>query len=150
MFKITKPLKPTQFHIKGHSTTSEIKREIQSLLRAVAIARDGGCVFRNFPQAGKCGGRNKKYEIILQFDHLHSRVHSVSFGDSRLGVTVCPYHHLFYKRQYPAQYEKIARKVIGRERTKLLDRVREDYRPHKMDWKLVKIGLEDELAKLKS
>jgi hypothetical protein len=29
-----------------------------------------------------------------------------------------------------------------------LDRVRNDWRPHKMDWKLVKLGLEKELSKL--
>lgn len=146
--KSTKPLKRTRIRIKGKSTASELKREIQSLLRSVAILRDGGCVFRNFPQSGNCGGRNKKGELTLQGDHLHSRVHAVSFGDSRLCICVCPRHHLFYKRQYPAEYEKIARKVIGKERTKLLDRVREDWRPYKMDWVLVKLGLEKEIRNL--
>ena len=118
------------------------------LLRSVVIARDEGCVLRNSPEAGACGGFTNDKVLILQADHLHSRVHSISFGDSRLAVCVCLRHHIFWKKQYPAEYEKIIRKIIGRKRCKLLDQVRADYKPYKMDWKLVRFGLYDELAKL--
>lgn len=143
----TSTLKRTKLRVVGHSTTAEIKREIQALLRQISIYRDGGCVFRNYPESGACGCRRKDGELILQFDHLHSRTHAISFSDSRLGICVCKRHHFYFKKQYPALYEKIAREVIGKKRCKLLDAVREDRRPYKVDLKLEKLALEQELKK---
>ena len=62
------------------------------------------------------------------------------------GICACQRHHIFFKRQYPDTYMRTAREVIGEERSKLLDRVIADKRPHRMyaaDW-------EKELAYLKS
>lgn len=143
-----KPTKRTILNARASNDTNDTKDRIQALCRSVAIIRDGGCVLRAYPEAGACGGYRKDGELILQYDHLNSRVHSVSFGDTRLGVLLCKRHHIFWKKQYPAQYEKLVRKIIGKERCKLLDRVRADHRPYKMDWKLVEIGLTRELENM--
>lgn len=129
-------MKKSYLKRKGQSETALIKDEIQTKLRQYAIERDGGCVFRDYPETGACGGHRKDGELILQYDHLNSRSNAISYADERLGICVCKRHHLFYKRQYPAKYEELARKVIGKERCKLLDQVRADYRTYKMDWKL--------------
>ena len=135
---------------KSTHTASEAKDEIQGLLRQIVIERDGGCVLRHYREAGACGGYTKAGDLILQFDHLNSRVHSSSFGDERLGVCVCKRHHIFWKKQYPAKYEELVRRHIGKARCDLLDRVREDnHKPYKADWKLVKLGLERTLKNLK-
>jgi hypothetical protein len=47
------------------------------------IQRDGGCVFRFYPEAGACGSRpTKDGYLILQFDHLNTRARNISFGKS--------------------------------------------------------------------
>lgn len=147
--KSRKPLRRTKLRLVGKSTTTQDKIEIQALLREIAILRDGGCIFRDFPESGRCGGYRKDGELILQFDHLNSRVHSISYGDSRLGICACQRHHIFWKKQEPDLYMKMARKNIGTIRSYLLDRVQADRRPYKADWKLVIIGLKQELAKLR-
>jgi len=142
------PLKRSRLRIVGVSDTADQKREIQALLRLIGIARDGGCIFRNYPESGACGGYRKDGELILQFDHLHSRVHAISFSDSRLGIIACKRHHIFWKKQYSGEYEKIAREVIGKKRCELLDMVREDRGTHKVDLKLAIIALEKELREV--
>lgn len=146
--KSRKPMKRGRLRVKGHSEASEDKAEIQALLREIGIIRDGGCVFRNYPEMGECGGRRNDGELILQFDHLNSRTHAVSFSDPRLGVIACLRHHLYFKRQYPSAYEECALDAIGPTRAKLLKRVREDRIAHKVDLKLEKIALEQELKRL--
>jgi hypothetical protein len=148
--KPRKPLRRTKLRLVGHSTTSELKTEIQAVLRQIGIIRDGGCFLRNFtseitPQYQKCGGFTKAGDLILQFEHLHSRSNAISFSDSRLGVCICLRHHLYYKKQYPAEYEQFARRFIGEQRSALLDRVRADHRPYKVDLKLELLALRQEL-----
>lgn len=138
-------LKRTKLRMRGISETSVLKDEIQATLREIAIIRDGGCVFRKFPQTGACGGYAKNGNLILQFDHLNSRVHASSFSDPRLGICACKRHHIFYKPQYPAEYEKCAVQAIGKERAELLYKVRADRSPHKVDLKLELICLRKEL-----
>lgn len=132
---------------QGTSETAILKREIQRLLREIGLIRDKGCVFREYSQSGACGGYRNDGELILQFDHLHSRVHAISFADTRLGVIACFRHHFHWKKQYPAEYEKLVRHIIGKERCKLLDMVREDRRPHRQDLKLELLALEMELER---
>lgn len=141
-------MKRTRLRVKGHSTTTEQRDEAQALLREIAIIRDGGCVFRFFPETGKCGDYRKDGQLVLQYDHLNSRTHSISFTDTRLGVCVCRRHHIFFKRQYPAKYEECVRKIIGEERCKLLEKVRQDYTAHKIDLKLEILALQQELKAL--
>ncbi len=133
-------LKRTKIRLVGHSTTSELKKEIQAILRQIVIARDGGCILRFYPETGKC-------DQILQAEHLHSRSHAISFSDSRLIVCLCRRHHIFWKPQYSDIYYKIVRKHIGTIRSILLDRVQNDYTPHKVDLKLELIALKQELKK---
>ena len=128
--------KPHKLAFKHSSPSNDIKDEIQGLLRSIAIIRDGGCVLRDYPQTGKCGGYTKDGNLILQYDHLNSRTHSISFADERLGVLVCKRHHIFYKPQYPFEYERCVIDAIGKERADLLYKVRQDRRAYKMDWKL--------------
>ena len=147
-FKPRKPLKRTRIRVVGHSDTADQKREIQALLRQITILRDKGCVMRHHPETGKCGGYTKNGELILQFDHLNSRVHAISFSDPRLGICVCQRHHIHFKPQYPFEYERTAIAEIGPERARLLSRVREDRTPHKADLKLEAIVLRQELRKM--
>ena len=140
--------KPRRLRMRGVSDPSILKEEIQSVLRQIAIIRDGGCVFRMFPETGKCGGYRKDGNLILQFDHLNTRAKMVSFSDPRLGICVCKRHHLYYKKQFPAQYERCAIQVIGITRALLLNKIREDRSPHKVDLKLELIALRQELGRL--
>ena len=143
-------MKRTRLRVEGQSTTSEIKRDIQALLREIVILRDGGCILRHYPETGPCGGYRKDGELILQGEHLHTRARAISYADHRLMVCLCRNHHIFYKKQFPDEYYRIVREFIGEERSKLLTAVQEDRGTHKMDWKIEKIGLEQHLKKLKS
>lgn len=144
------PLKrKTKLHVVGHSTTTELKNEIQAMLRKIVIKRDGGCFLRNYrskiqPQYVNCGGYRNDGELILQAEHLHSRSNANSFSDSRLVVCCCQRHHIYYKPQYSDEYNSIAREFIGKERSKLWDRVAADHSPHKVDLKLELLALKQE------
>ncbi|KKN06976.1 hypothetical protein LCGC14_1071660 [marine sediment metagenome] len=146
--KPQKPMKRTRLKMRGTSDTSVIKEEIQALLRQIVIIRDGGCILRNYPETGACGGRNKNGDIIHQAEHLHTRANSASFADHRLVVDICPRHHLYYKPQHADEYYRIVKIHIGPERAKLLEAVQADRSPHKMDWKLEKLALEQHLKTL--
>lgn len=141
-------LKRSKIRVKGISSTTEQKDEIQGLIRQIAILRDKVCVLSHYPETGSCGGYRKDGELILQFDHLNSRVHSISFGDPRLGVLLCRNHHIFYKKREPDYFSKIVRKHIGVERSCLLDKVQLDRSPHKMDWKLIILDLKQQIKRL--
>ena len=151
--RATSPLQRSKLRVLGHSTSSELKRDIQALLRQIVIARDGSCFLRHYegeitPQYRNCGPVKKNGELVLQAEHLNSRVNANSFSDSRLVVCCCQRHHIYYKPQYSSEYNAFARDFIGKERAKLWDRVAQDHRPHKVDLKLAKIALEQELKKL--
>lgn len=146
--KRTGGLRRGKLRLRGTSDASVLKERVQELLRAIGLIRDGGCVFRKYPETGDCGGYRKDGELIYQFDHLNSRVHAISFSDSRLGVIACLRHHFYYKKQYPAEYERCAIDNIGPKRAALLYAVRADRSPHKVDLKLAEIALKAELAKM--
>ena len=130
------------------SDTNTIKAKIQATLREIVIIRDKGCILRKSPIAGKCGGFRKDGELILQAEHLNSRIHSISFADPRLVVCLCQRHHIFWKPQEPALYNDLVRKIIGEQRCNLWDRVKEDRGAYKMDWKMELLALKQELKKL--
>ena len=143
-------MKKSPLRKKGKSDVAKCKDRIQKLLRSIVIIRDGGCILRTFTEAGKCGGYRDDGELILQFDHLHSRANSASYGISDLGVCVCLRHHFYFKKQYPAMYEELVRRNIGEKRCQLLDRVRADKRPHSFslwDWQKIELWLKKELSK---
>jgi len=144
-------MKRTFLRKQSKSETATLKREIQKVLREIVIVRDKGCIFRHYPEAGLCGGYRQDGKLILQYDHLHSRVFSISYGDPRLGVCVCERHHIFWKRNQPDLYSKLARRFIGKERSDLLDRVQADTKPYHMneyDWSKLLAGLKQEYKEI--
>jgi hypothetical protein len=137
---------------KSKSETTQLKDEIQALLRQIVIERDGGCIFRNYPDAGRCGGYRKDGELILQADHISSRANSQTYGLSQNVVCICRNHHTFWKRQYPSEWTDLTRNYVG---VAVFDRMialgREKARQSftAWDWAKVAYGLKDELTKLK-
>lgn len=136
------------------SPTALMKTEIQATLREIVIIRDGGCFLRHYkdqvnPQYRECGGYRKDGKLILQAEHLHTRSNASSFSDPRLVVCVCQRHHIYYKPQHSAEYNKLAREYIGPKNAQLWDRVIEDrFRAHKVDLALELVALRQELKKL--
>jgi len=142
------PRRGSKLRIKGISDASQDKREIQALLRQLVILRDGGCWMRHYSEAGSCGGRRNDGTIIYQAEHLHTRANSASYADSRLVVCICVHHHIHWKPQHSARYNELARDFIGEKRSKLWAAVQADRSPHKIDWKIAIIGLNQELKAL--
>lgn len=147
-------LRRTNIRSVGISSRSEMRAEIQALLRAIVILRDGGCFLRRYShkmnggQYLRCGGHRKDGDFILQAEHLESRSNASSFSDSRLVVCICQRHHIYYKPQHSAEYNELAGLFIGSSRKKLWDAVRKDRSPHKVDLKLERLVLIGELKKL--
>jgi hypothetical protein len=92
------PQRRTSLKQKSGSDTAQIKERIQALLRAAVIQRDGGCIFRDYSEAGACGGYRKDGELVLRADHLNTRARNISYGDVRLAVCACQRHHIFWNR----------------------------------------------------
>lgn len=138
-------MRRTRLRVAGVSDSAQLKREIQAELRNLAIKRDGGCILRHYPQTGSCGAYKANGELILQAEHLHTRANMASFADSRLVVCLCQRHHIFWKPQHADEYYQIVKEHIGPERTKLLEAVQQDRKPHKVDLKLSLIALKQEL-----
>lgn len=146
-------LRRTKLRLVGQSSKTELKNEIQAILRAIVILRDGGCFLRHYSKNIEsnyvsCSGKRKDGDLILQAEHLHTRGNASSFSDSRLVVCVCQRHHIYYKPQFTVSYNELAKTYIGEKRSKLWEAVRLDRSPHKVDLKLEKLALEQELKKL--
>lgn len=146
-------MKRTKLRSSGKSPSTLLKNEIQAVLRQIVILRDGGCFLRHYkdkitPQYRECGPRKNDGELILQGEHLHSRSNASSFSDPRLIVCCCQRHHIYYKPQYSAEYNELARHFIGQKNAKLWDMVREDRTPHKTDLVLELVALKQQLAKM--
>jgi|SRR3990167_9920734 len=146
--KPRKTMKRSPLRMRGVSDSSVLKEQGQAVLRQVVIARDGGCILREYPETGKCGPRKANGELVLQAEHLNSRSHAVSFLDSRLAVCLCQRHHIYWKPQNSARYWEIVEGEIGPKRWELFKKVRDDYRAHKVDLKLELINLKNELKEL--
>lgn len=138
-------MKRSKIRVKGHSTTTELKDEIQAILRQIALCRDKVCVLSHYQEAGKCGMYKTNGELVLQAEHLNSRTHTATFGDMRNIVLLCGYHHLFWKPKNSALYWELIKRHIGKERYAWYQRCRDDRTAHKIDLKLVKLILEKEL-----
>ncbi len=142
-------MKRTKIRLVGHSSTAEIKRDIQATIRQLGLLRDGGCVLRNYPaEAGGCGGFRNDGGMIYQAEHLVTRSNSASFGDMRNIIILCRNHHMYFKPQHSSLYWDIVRKHIGEERWKWFIKMRDDTTPMRStDWKLVKLVLEADLKR---
>lgn len=131
-------MKRTKLRLQGVSDASQLKREIQALLRACVILRDGGCILRRY---GSCNE-------VLQGEHLITRSNMGTFADLRNIICLCSYHHIFFKKQYSQLYWQYVQNSIGQKRWDWLQLAQEDRSPHKVDLKLEKIALELQLKQL--
>lgn len=143
-------MKRTRIRVVGHSDTSDLKADIQALLRKIVIIRDGGCILRHYPETGACGPKRQDGKLVLQAEHLNSRTHSATFADLRNIVCLCQRHHGYWKPQNSRRYWEIIEKHLGPKHWTWLKMMEADKRAHKADWKLAKVVLEQELAKLKN
>jgi hypothetical protein len=136
---------------KGKSETATLKDEIQQLVRAIVILRDGGCILRNTPDVPACNGVRKDGQQILQADHLITRANSATYADTRLIVCVCKGHH-GWKKWHQKQYEAAVRSLLSTERVALWDRAEQDsWRPKRTgasDWRLEIAALKQELRQM--
>ncbi len=127
-----------KLRVVGKSDTAELKREIQALVRAIVIKRDGGCILRGH---GNC-------TEILQGEHLLTRSNAATYGDTRNIICLCTYHHLFFKPQYSEIYWRLVKEKIGPERWAWYEMARDDrFKAQPQDWQLIKLALTQELAR---
>lgn len=145
--KATNPLKRTKICLVGHSTTSDLKKEIQALLRQIVIKRDNGCILRS---KRFCGGEIGM--AVLQADHLITRSNSATYADSRLVVCVCRPCHAWKSlggNLRKNQYDALVKTLLPKDIVSLWEKCEEDsWRPQRTgayDWKIAKIALEQEL-----
>lgn len=141
-------LRRTKLRPVGKSTTAQLKRDIQSLVREIVIIRDGGCVLRNIRH---CGGEAGVEGVVLQADHLIERSNSATYADPRLVVCVCRRCHGWkhFKKSNHDEYDQMIRKILPKDRVELWDRCRsEKWKAHKMDWEMERLYLKHELKKL--
>jgi hypothetical protein len=91
-------------------------------VRAIVIARDGGCSFKHMENyladLPACNGYRKGGKLILQADHLITRANSATYTDTRLIVCVCKGHH-GWKKWHKEEYDMIVHHLIGKERANL-------------------------------
>lgn len=132
---------------KGKSNSAKAKVRIQAKIRLYVIQRDGGCVLRHYPEAGRCGSFDSNGDLILQGEHLNGRANSVSYGEVDNIVCLCGYHHIFFKKQQTALYWVLIRKHLGKERWEKVEQWILDKSSHRMytaDW----LRIEEELNSL--
>lgn len=144
-FKTTR----SKLRIAGTSDVSVLKNEIQQLVRAIVIKRDGGCILRDYRGVPPCGGYRNDGELVLQADHLITRANSATYDDTRLIVCVCKGHH-GWKKYYEKLYNAAVREIISPTRVTLWDKAEEErHRPtHRIssDWRISIAALKQELA----
>lgn len=138
-----------RLHIKGHSTVSQLKEEIQSLLRQIVMKRDKKCILHGI----RCNHEVGMEGIVWQAEHLIERSNSATYADPRLVVLVCRNCHGWkhFKKSNHDQYDAWVKTRLSKERVALWERCAADHSPtHKgsYDWKLHIIALKQELAAL--
>ncbi len=133
-------MKRGKLRVQGQSDSAHLKRDIQALLRAIAIKRDGGCLLRG---KGNC-------TEVLQAEHLITRANPRTFADMRNIVCLCTYHHLFFKKQYSQLYWELIEQRIGPTRWAWYKLARDDLSYFKADWKLAKLALTEELKRTRA
>ena len=138
-------LRRTKLRVVGHSTASDLKQDIQDLLRQVVMKRDGGCVLRDVRH---CGGELDTEGVVIQADHLISRSNSATYADSRLVVCICTRCH-GWKHYHKEEYDELVKTVLSDETIELWDKCQKDSwnptRKYSADWKVHIIQLKQEL-----
>ena len=146
-----RPMKRTRIKVRGSSKTADLKSQIQDLLRAIVIIRDGGCILRNLQGVPQCNGYRSDGELILQADHLITRSNSATYAELKLVVCVCKGHH-GWKKYYETRYNEVVRKILPTESVELWDlREKERFIPTRKgayDWKMEVVFLKEQLRKL--
>lgn len=146
----SKGLKLSVLNKLGKSPAAEAKRHIQALLREICLKRDLGCILRGV----RCGRLVGDAGVVWQADHLVSRSNSATYGDSRLVVLICRDCHGWKSlgsNLRKAEYDRLVRQLLAPERVALWDMAELEAGRHKgvkMDWVLVELALQSELAKL--
>jgi hypothetical protein len=143
--RYTQLTRKTRLAAKSAGDSAVLKEQIQALVRAIVIIRDGGCIlraygdrYRDFPQ---CNGYTKADELILQADHLVTRANSATYADIRLIVCLCTGHHAWKSKggnARKAEYDEIVKTLIEPERVALWEACeRDSWKPHRTyasDW----------------
>ena len=137
---------------KGKSEAALLKEDIQAMVRAIVIKRDGGCILNSIWALGgypQCNGRKNNGDLILQADHLVERSNSATYADTRLIVCVCKGHHGWkhFKKSNHDAYNALVRQILPPDRIALWEKAeQQSWKPHKMNWKLELAALKQELA----
>lgn len=142
-------MKRTRLKLVGQSTTAQIKRGIQKLLREIVILRDKKCIL----YGKRCYHEYGKDDVVWQAEHLIERSNSATYSDLRLVVLVCKNCHGWkhFKKSNHDQYDKWVKEALSPERVKHWEKCQQDsWRPTKMDWAMEKVALEQELKKLRN
>jgi len=135
-------LKRTKLRVVGKESSSELKQEIQRLVREIVIKRDGGCILKNIRH---CGG--EVGQTVIQADHLVTRANSATYADTRLIVCLCKGCH-GWKHWNEDEYNDLVRSLLPQDRNELWAECEEDRKRHfsyKPDWKMAIIALNQEL-----
>ncbi len=145
-----KSMKRSKLRVAGVSDTAKTKKRIQVLLREIVMKRDKGCILRDF----RCHTLMGTPGIVWQADHLISRGNSATYGDSRLVVLICKSCHAWKSlgsNLRKAEYDRLVRSILPQERVNLWDMAELQagrLQGVKMDWRLIELGLEQELKRL--
>lgn len=135
-------MKRTKIRLKGISTTSQLKDDIQGLVRQIVMKRDGGCILRKIRH---CGG--ELGETVIQADHLITRANSATYSDTRLIVCLCRACH-GWKHWHEKEYDSLVKTILLKDRLELWEKCQKEHEAHithKMDWAMEKLALEQEL-----
>ena len=113
--------------LKKVSSVQKIKLKIQKILLGIVRERDGGCVFRNYPETGRCG------QGWTQADHIITRSNPILYAELDNLICSCRRHHIFWKRDNATEWSRIVREIIGEEKWKRLHRIHSDYKRGELD-----------------
>ena len=142
--------KPRKVRVAGHETAKELKKDIQALLREIVMLRDKKCILYGIKCNHEIGINDEG--VVWQAEHLIERSNSATYADLKLVVLVCKNCH-FWKHitdSNHAQYDKWVKAQFTPDRVVHWERCEDaSWKASKVDWKLTKIVLEQELKKLK-
>lgn len=140
-------MKRTKLNIAGHSTTAQLKNEIQYLLREIVIKRDKKCILFGT----RCRHEVGMEGVVWQAEHLIERSNSATYADTRLVVLVCKNCHGWkhFKKSNHDQYNEWVKGRLSKERVELWERCEKDsWRPvptRSSDWQLAIVDLKNQL-----
>ncbi len=137
--------------VAGHESVSDLKEEIQRLLREIVIIRDRKCILHGI----KCDREVGMEGVVWQAEHLIERSNSATYADPRLVVLVCRNCHGWkhFKKSNHDQYDRWVKSKISKERVELWERCEGDsWNPKRTgayDWKIQIVALNQELKRLR-